>query len=142
VITLDYTVVIQIASFLLFWFLLNKILFRPFLELLAERERRTEGFKAQAASLAEEVERLRAAYESGIAKAREEGDRAKAAILADGRLAREHLLAQARDEAGKILQQARDEIQGELQRGKAFAAREAEGIARQMAEKILGRRVG
>lgn len=141
-ITLDYTVVIQIVSFLLFWFLLNRILFKPFLGLLAERERRTEGFKAQAASLAEEVERLRAVYESGIAKAREEGDRAKAAILADGRLAREHLLAQARDDAGKILQKVREEIHGELQKGKAFAAREAEGIARQMAEKILGRRVG
>ncbi len=141
-ITLDYTVVIQIVSFLLLWFLLNRILFRPFLTLLSERERRTEGVKAQTASLMEEAERMRAAYEGGIAKAREEGGRAKEAILTDARQARERLLAQARDEAGKILQQARYEIQGELQRGKAFAAREAEGIARQMAEKILGRRVG
>jgi F-type H+-transporting ATPase subunit b len=141
-ISLDYSIIVQIVSFLLFWFLLNRILFRPFLALLDERERRTEGARAETASLVEEAERLRAEYESGIAKAREEGGAVKEAILADARRARDRLLAQARDEAGTILQRVRDEIQSELQRGRNLALREAEAIAHQMIEKILGRRVG
>lgn len=63
-IALDYTVIVQIVSFLFFWFLLTKLLFRPFLGLLEERERRTEGVRAETASLVNEGERLRAEYEN------------------------------------------------------------------------------
>ncbi|SRR5713226_1057117 len=141
-ISLDYSVIVQIVSFLLFWFLLDKILFKPFLGLLDERERRSGGVKAETASLEAEAERLRVEYESGIAKAREEGDAVKETILAEARQARERLLIQAREEAGRILQKARDEIQSELQRGQGQVVREAEAIAQQMTERILGRRVG
>src|SRR3970282_2073187 len=116
-IALDYTVLIQIVAFLVFWFLLTKLLFKPFIGLLAERERRTEGAKA-------------------------EGRAAKEGILQEARQARERLLGQAREEAARMVQAAREEIRKELERGRELAAREAEAIARQMAEKNPGRRVG
>lgn len=141
-IALDYTVIIQIVSFLLLWFLLARLLFRPFLGLLEERERRTEGVKAETASLTAEGERLRAEYENGIARATDEGNAAKEVILRDARQAREGLLARAKEEATRLMETAREEIQRELQRGRELAAREAEAIARQMAEKILGRKIG
>ncbi|MBI4489527.1 MAG: ATP synthase F0 subunit B [Deltaproteobacteria bacterium] len=141
-IALDYTVIIQIVSFLLLWFLLARLLFRPFLGLLEERERRTEGVKAETASLMAEGERLRAEYENGIARVRDEGNAAKEVIVREARQAREGLLAQAKEEATRLIETAREEIQRELQRGRELAAREAEVIARQMAEKILGRKIG
>ncbi|MBI2999566.1 MAG: ATP synthase F0 subunit B [Deltaproteobacteria bacterium] len=141
-IALDYTVVIQIFAFLVLWFLLSKILFGPFLRLVEERERRTEGSRAEAASLREEGERLGAGYERGIESAREEGLRVKETLLEEGRRANERLLAQAREESTKLLQAVRDELQQAMQREREGAAREAEEIARQIAEKVLGRRVG
>ena len=141
-IALDYTVLIQIVAFLVFWFLLTKLLFKPFIGLLEERERRTEGAKAEAAALKEEGERLSKEHEQAIAKAKDEGRAAKEGILQEARQARERLLGQAREEAARMVQAAREEIRKELERGRELAAREAEAIARQMAEKILGRRIG
>jgi F-type H+-transporting ATPase subunit b len=141
-ISLDYSVILQILFFLLFWFLMDRIIFKPFLGLLDERERRTEGAKAETAALIEDAERLRGEYESGTAKAQEEAEAVKEAILVDARRSREQLLAQAREEAGKMMERSRGEIRIELQKARELVLREAEAIARQMTEKILGRRLG
>jgi len=141
-IALDYTVIIQIVAFLVFWFLLTKLLFKPFVGLLEERERRTEGVKAEAAALNEEGERLLKEYEYAIAKARDEGRAAKEKIVQEGRQARERLLGQAREDASRTLEAVRAEIGKELKRGREIAAREAEALAQQMAEKIIGRKIG
>jgi F-type H+-transporting ATPase subunit b len=140
-IALDYTVLVQVVIFLALWFLLTRFLFKPFIALLEEREARTEGLKAAAASLTTEVERLRAEYESAIAKANEEGVAVKETILQEARQTRERLLAESRAQAAERLAAVREEIRKEIGKGREQALQEAAAIARQMAEKILGRKV-
>ena len=136
-----YTVLVQIVAFLALWFLLSKLLFRPFIALLEERETRTEGLKAAAAALTAEAERLRAEYESAIAKANEEGAAVKETILQEARRTRERLLAESRAQAAERLTAVREEIQKEMRQGRELALQEAAAISRQMAEKILGRKI-
>jgi F-type H+-transporting ATPase subunit b len=140
-ITIDYSVGLQIVSFLVFWFLLNKLLFKPYLAILEEREHKTEGTRAEAAQLAEEADRLKAEYEKIIAEATAEAQAIKETIRGEAAHARDRILNQAREEAAGRLQAAREAVQTELERSRAQAAREAEIIARQMAEKILGRKI-
>jgi F-type H+-transporting ATPase subunit b len=137
-----YTVLVQIVAFLALWFLLSKLLFRPFIALLKERENRTEGLKAAAASLVAEGERLRAEYESAIAKANEEGAAVKEIILREARQTRERLLADSRAQAAERMTAVREDIKKEMAKGRELALQEAAVIARQMAEKVLGRMVG
>ena len=137
-----YTVLVQIVAFLALWFLLSKLLFRPFIALLEERENRTEGLKTAAASLTAEAERLRAEYESAIAKANEEGATVKETIMQEARRTRERLLAESRAQAAERLTAVQEEIQKEMRQGRELALQEAAAISRQMAEKILGRKVG
>ncbi len=137
-----YTVLVQIVAFLALWFLLSKVLFRPFIALLEERENRSEGLKAAAASLVAEGERLRAEYESAIAKANEEGAAVKETILREARQTRERLLAESRAQAVERMTAVREDIKKEMAQGRELALQEAAVIARQMAEKILGRMVG
>ncbi|MFQ5681735.1 MAG: ATP synthase F0 subunit B [Candidatus Binatia bacterium] len=141
-IVIDYTIIIQIASFLALWFLLTKILFNPLLGLLKERERRTEGVKAETVSLRDEGERLRVAYENGITTARDEGYAVKEVILSEARREREQLLSETNEQAARLLETVREAIQIGMRREREVAVREAEGIARQMAEKILRRGIG
>ncbi|MBI2357372.1 MAG: ATP synthase F0 subunit B [Deltaproteobacteria bacterium] len=141
-IALDYTVIVQIVAFLVLWFLLSKLLFGPFLGLADERERRTEGTKREAAALSTEGEGLRSEYERAIENAREEGRNLREALLEQGRETQERLLAEAREESAKMVQAVREDLRRAMQRERELAAREAEGIARQIAEKVLGRRVG
>jgi F-type H+-transporting ATPase subunit b len=136
-----YTVLVQIVAFLALWFLLSKILFKPFIALLEERENRTEGLKAAAALLVAEGERLRAEYESAIAKANEEGAAVKEIILQEARQTRERLLAESRAQAAERMTAVWEDIKKEMAKGRALALQEAAVIARQMAEKILERQI-
>jgi F-type H+-transporting ATPase subunit b len=135
------TVLIQIVAFLALWFLLAKFLFKPFIALLEEREKRTEGLTAAAAALTVEAEKLRVEYESAIAKANEEGAAVKETILQQARRTREQLLAESRTQAAERLTAVREEIHKEINTGRELALQEAATIARQMAEKVLGRKI-
>jgi F-type H+-transporting ATPase subunit b len=139
---IDPTVVIQVILFLVLWYALNKLLFRPYLSLLEEREGRTEGVRRETAELESEGRRLRDEYEERIAHAREIGSMDKERILEQGREQRETLLSAAREEAANILDRVRREVRSQLQNEREIAAREAAAIAQEMAQKILGRRVG
>jgi F-type H+-transporting ATPase subunit b len=137
-----YTVLVQIVAFLALWFMLSKLLFRPFIALLEERENRSEGLKDAAVSLVAEGEGLRAEYESAIAKANEEGAAVKETILQEARQTRERLLAESRAQAAERMTAVREDVKKEMAKGREEALQEAAVIARQMAEKVLGRKVG
>lgn len=140
-ISLDYSILLQMLLFVILWVVLTKVLFQPYVSLLEERERKTEGAQEESFALEEEGERLRVLYEEGIAKARAAGVAAKEAILQEVRQQREHLLNRARAEALEGLERARLEIRNQLSREREIAIREADIIAQDMAEKVLGRRV-
>jgi F-type H+-transporting ATPase subunit b len=141
-ISLDISVLYQIIIFVLLWLILSRVLFRPYLELLDERERRTAGARHDSDELEHEGARLKAEYEEKIAQARAAGTAAKDVIVQQGRQARERLLQQAREEAALTLESARREVQRQLAREHGLLATEVAEVARDMVGKILGRRVG
>lgn len=141
-IAIDFSVVWQILLFLGLWLIVSKVLFRPYMALLEEREQRTTGADDSAYHLEHEAERLRAQYEDAIAKATAAGNATKEAIVQQARQQREALLSSAREEAAGILERVRQEVQRQLAQERELAIREAEAVAHDMASKILGRRVG
>ena len=140
-ISLDFSVVYQIVLFLVLWFVLSKVLFRPYLKLLEEREGKTAGASHDAADLEREGARPKAQYEERIAQAQAAGGAAKESILQEARQRRDQVLSQARHEATATLEQARREVASQLAREQQLAATEVATVARQMASKILGRNV-
>ena len=80
-ISLDYSVVYQIVLFLGLSVILNKVLFRPYLNLLEERERKTTGAQHDSTDLEREGARLRAQYEEKIAQAQAAGYATKEVIV-------------------------------------------------------------
>ena len=138
-ISLDLSVVYQIVLFLVLWFVLSKVLFRPYLNLLEEREGKTTGARQGTADLEREGADLKAQYEERIAQAQAAGGAAKEVILQDARRRREQVLSQARQEAAATLEHARRDVASQMARDRQLAAAEAATVARQMASKILGR---
>jgi F-type H+-transporting ATPase subunit b len=141
-ISLDYSVFYQIGLFLILWLILSKVLFRPYLDLLDQRERRTSGAQHDSSELEHEGARLKAEYEAKIAQARATGTAAKDAIVQEGRQERERILQQAREEAAHPLETARLEVRNQLERERERLAAEVAEVAQDMVAKILGRRVG
>ena len=137
----DITAVYQIVLFLVLWAILDRVLFRPYLKLLDERERRTGGARAEIADLQTQAERLRARYEEKISVADAEGRAAREAILTEGREQRDGIVGTAREEAARLLETVRAEIARQMQHERQLAVAEASTVARDMARKILGREV-
>ena len=138
-ISLDLSVIYQIVLFLVLWFVLDKVLFRPYLKLLEERDGKTAGASHDAANLEREGARLKAQYEERIAQAQAVGGAAKEAILQEARQRREQVLSQARQEGTATLERVRREVASQVAGERQLAAAEAATVARQMASKILGR---
>jgi F-type H+-transporting ATPase subunit b len=138
---IDFTAVYQIVLFLVLWAILDRVLFRPYLRLLDERERRTGGARAEIADLQTKAERLRAQYQEKISVAEAEARAAREAILTDAREQRDAIVGSARQEAARILETVRADIAKQMQTERQLAASEASAVARDMARKVLGRDV-
>ena len=128
-----------IVSFLIFWFIFSRLFFRPFLNLLSERERRfkdlndrTELLIKQARAAEEEREARLAEVRKG-AIARREADRRKAE--ADAAQMMEAAKAEARD----ALDQVRVKKETELKAAERELEQMGHSLASELAERVLGR---
>jgi F0F1-type ATP synthase membrane subunit b/b' len=128
-----------IVSFLVFWFIFSRLFFRPFLNLLSERERRfketndrTEALIKQARA-AEEEREARLAELRKDAIARREAERRKAESEAA------QMLEAAKAEAHEALEQARAKIETELKSAESELERMGHNLASELAERMLGR---
>jgi len=139
---LDYSIVYQIVLFVVLWLILNKLLFEPYLHLLAERENKTTGAQHDSVDLEHEGANLKAQFDEKMAQGQAAGYAAKEAIIQDARQQREKILGQARDEATRSLEEIRREVVAALEREKQLAAAEVTAVAADMVQKVLGRRIG
>jgi len=140
-INLDISIVYQIILFVLLWVILNKLLFQPYLKLLADRESRTIGAQHDSSDLEQEGARLKAQYDEKIAQAQAAGYASKDAILQDGRQQREKILHQAHEDATGTLERVRHEVATAMEQERHAAAAAAVSVAGAMASKVLGRTV-
>jgi F-type H+-transporting ATPase subunit b len=128
-----------IVSFLVFWFIFSRLFFRPFLNLLSERERRfkelndrTEELIRQARAADEEREaRLAAVRHEAIS--RREIERRKAEAEAA------QLMEAAKAEAREALEQTRAKIETELKAAERELEQIGHSLAADLAERVLGR---
>ena len=140
-IALNISVLWQILLFLGLWLIVSKVLFRPYMTVLEQREQKTTGADDSSEHLEQQAERLRAQYEETIVNAAAAGNASKNAIVQQARQQREALLTSAREEAAGILERVRQEVQSQLAQEHELAVREADAVAQDMVSKILGRRV-
>ena len=140
-ISIDFSLVVQIVLFLILWNILRRVLFGPVGRLMAERERRTEGAHGEARSMVEDGKELQAQYDAAIAKARTEGEVIKSQIRDEALKARNVILSQGRDAATQKIHEIREEVRKELEAARSVAATNADALAQEMAEKVLGRKL-
>src|SRR5436309_3479559 len=79
--SIDYTLVVQIALFVALWVVLKRLWFDPALRVIRERTARSEGAVREARAIQAEAERLRA--EQAGARARAEAEALRATLARD-----------------------------------------------------------
>lgn len=128
-----------IALFALMIVPVNRLLIQPMLAVLDERDEKIAGARGRAAEVGKRADAVLASYESSVASAREEAEGERRGQLDQARSTQAERLGRERGDAESRLDQARSEIQTALDQARGGLRAEAEQLARQAAERMLGR---
>jgi F-type H+-transporting ATPase subunit b len=138
IIHLDATLPIEVATFLLFFWLLKRLFYQPVAEIARQRTERIEAGLRAAEESQRRAEETQRAVQRQLDEARAEARTIIAAAGKDAEAERQALMAQAREEAEALLQQARIEIQRERQDAVDRLRREAGSLAVLAASRVVG----
>jgi F-type H+-transporting ATPase subunit b len=131
--------VLQAIPFALLIFLLNKLLFAPFSEYLAERDQATVGAREEALKLQQRAQAHLAEYEKKLEAARAETQRIHAEARKEALSEREAAIAAARADAEKKVADALETIAGERELAAEELRRLARSLGGEIATRILAR---
>ena len=138
----DFSFFIQIASFVVLWYGLKRLLFDPVLQVLDERKARTFGAEQEAAAATAAAEVSAADYERRMRAAR-------AAVFAEGEVARaatqeeeRRVISAAREQASAELAQLRDNLRLQAEAARPALAADARDLGARMADRVMGRPIG
>ena len=128
--------------FLIFVFVLNRILFRPIGRVLDEREALTEGATNEARAAARRYQAELASYEASIRQARGESYRRLEQDRAAALEERKRLIDEAKQKAVDEIDLAKSEIDNQAALARASLEAESRQIAERISRTVLGRTVG
>jgi len=114
IISPDGSLIFVLILFLIFVFVLNRILFRPISRVLDERQTLTEGSANEARASRRRYEARLAEYEATIREARAEGYRRSEQQRAAALEERRHLIEEAKLQAHDQIDRARTEIERQV----------------------------
>ena len=128
--------------FIIFVFVLNRILFRPIGRVLDEREALTEGATNEARAAARRYQAELASYEASIRQARGESYRRLEQDRAAALEERKRLIDEAKQKAADEIDLAKSEIANQAALARASLEAESRQIAERISRTVLGRTVG
>ena len=142
IISPDGSLLFIIALFLLFVFVMNRLLFRPIGRVLDERHILTEGATNEARAAARRYQARLAEYEASIREARAESYRQLENKRSVALEERRHLIEDAKQKASAEIEQAKSEIKQQAEAARAALETESRQIAERISRTLLGRTVG
>lgn len=138
---INYTLALQVITFLLLVFLLNIILYRPIRKILAQRNQETrslQGMIDEFQRLSEEHEKK---IEEGMVQARKEGYLEKEGFKGKGLEEEKGILQEANSKVEEELGLARKEMENRISEARKALEGELTGFSSELAQKILGRSI-
>jgi F-type H+-transporting ATPase subunit b len=140
-ITINETVFIELISFLIFLFLINRIMFRPLQDIIAERETHiddiTSSIEKSKNQLTEMNEQLRAQELKTIKEANQQ----KETLEEDGTHQAISVLDASQKEIQAIKQESQQFIDSQISKARVEIKNESEKLAVIIMEKMLDRRL-
>lgn len=140
-IALNITLIFQVVGFFILLFILNRFLYTPVLKILKEREERISGTLKKAADSEKEVEEGLVSYDKKIKEAAVRGNEERAKIRQEAVDKEKEVLEAARIAAAKEISAMRKELEASKASALSALKEESKAISKNIAEKILERKV-
>jgi F-type H+-transporting ATPase subunit b len=141
VLDVDATLFIYLGVFWLLFFMLRATVFRPAMDLFDEREKAIDGAKLEAKKIEGEADEKLASFEHELAKVRTEAGTERDRLRAEGVRLERTLTDKVRTETEQMVRDAERRMADEAARVRKDIAASSPILARQIAEKLLGREV-
>lgn len=140
-ISINETLVVQLVSFLLFVFIINRVMFRPLRDSMSEREEYMSLLSREIKDSEKEIADLVSQMKRQEASARKEANTSRLALEEEGGREAADILAEANREIAELKRKTEAEVQSQLNEAKKYLEEESEALAVQVMEKVLGRRL-
>lgn len=139
--SIDYTLVIQIVNFLVLLFVLNIFLYKPIRGILAKRHEEEAFLNESIDSFNGQSDQNEKGIEEGSIQARKEGVSEKAGIKGQGQEKEHGILQDAYATAEEKIGDAKKEIENRMNDVRKSLEDQVALFSNELAEKILGRRI-
>lgn len=139
--SVNKTVIIQIIIFIAAIFILNALVFKPFLSLIDRRHKLTRGAIEEAEELERKVKGIIEEYDQKLAEARAQAQEERSKIVQEAESASSAMISKAREEAEGILEEAKGKLETEASVMKEKLKGEVQLLAKDIASKVLGKEV-
>jgi F-type H+-transporting ATPase subunit b len=139
VVDVDGTFYVQGGLFLIMVFLLNFLLFKPWLEVQARRQNSIEGALEKAERLSIEAEDIGKDYDGKLRATRDKAQELRSDSRKEGEGAMAAELAKARDDARASFDEAQTKLDEEAETARAALGPRVDELAKEITTKILGR---
>ena len=137
--SVDFSVFIQIANFLILLFILNIILFRPIRKILGTRSEEMRSIREMIADFRGKSEKSGKELDENTIEARVAGNKERDDLKGEGLEKETGILHEAASTAEDQIGNARDEIQEKLADVRKSLESEVNGFSKVLVEKILSR---
>ncbi len=137
----DFTLLIQMANFLILLFLLNMFLYKPIRDILAKRNGEFEKLTRLIEEMRKQMEERQRRIEEALAQAKKLGATEKESLKEEAVKYEKELLTQTYKAVEQKLAKAKSELEKRLKSIKAELQKEVDLLSKELAERILGRRV-
>ncbi len=138
-VSLDYSLGIQIVNFLLLIFILNVLLYKPILGMIDRRKKQLEESESEIKRLQESVEQKMAAYEEKLRQAKAAAVEQKSEIIGQGAEEAKTVIEGVRAELPGIMEHFRVQMDGEIAAARKILTDQSQKLSVEIAEKVLGR---
>ena len=141
-ISINGTLAVQVIHFLLMVYILNRIMLRPLMRQVHDRENYMKQGKVDAEEMVAEAERLVEKRLSMETDARRKAARERARLIEGATASAEDIFDETRKQTGDIRDRMNARIQEQMENAQKTLEREATALADEIVERITGRRVG
>jgi len=141
-ISINATLFHQLIAFLVFLFIINRIMFRPLRSVMGERESFMEKIRMDTVDATKEFEHLTATLKAKESTVRSEAQDVRCAIEEQGGREAVEILESARQEISSIKTQAETAVDAQIAQARKKLRQESEALAINIMEKMLDRRLG
>ena len=141
-ISINATLFHQLIAFLVFLFIINRIMFRPLRSVMGERESFMEKIKMDTVDATKEFEHLTATLKAKESTVRSEAQDVRSEIEKQGGREAVEILESARQEISSIKAKVETAVDAQIAEARKKLRQESEALAVNIMEKMLDRRLG